>query len=368
VASENVLTEDEASTCFIQALTRIALVLNQSSVGGLFERLRSSDEDLMQEVSLAPYRDALFRLSVGNTDRELAYDDYANFFYGTMSVRESIDHPGIRTVVHDARPAFFALFRQEHHDPDYAPEDLGLDVRRDNRRLLGTNYLTKNLWHNVVHVERQRINDSNFRFFSGVARDYSDFMADNLAGIMLAVSYGLDVRADSLEERPPFALPIIHALRRNRCNRMFASRAKERRKREGRESAQELDWNYRRWIAVYVSGWLLAAGRAVATISVEFGRKLPGFDRGIVVEVNGVYCWTGFPRTAIPAENSTPEERRAFRTHIHRIAVDVDKQYRAALAEDTRRQVYARDALAAQLRCLGVIPPPGLVAALNVLN
>jgi hypothetical protein len=234
--------------------------------------------------------------------------------------------------------------------------------------LYGTNYFVKNLWHNLVHNERQLITDKNFRYFRGTARDYSDFMADNLAGVLLAMSYGCEIHADSTRdaaESSPYKVGLIHLQRRNRCNQVFAERAKIRARVAGREPRHEAEWRYRRAIAIYTSGWLLASGRAPATISAEFGRKIEGADGrkdlGIVVEVNGVYVWTSIPRIEMPDEGSSREERQAFRRHLQKIAIAVDHEYVNALRADPRRRAYARDALSQQLLCLRIDPPPELV-------
>lgn len=348
---------------FARALTRAALVLNQDVLGDQSGRLRLTDDAFMASVQEESFRSSLVRLSIGEANRELAYAEYADFFYGVTSVHASKDPSGVRTLVHLARAAFVELFRRGQHEPGYALADMGLSALTSPAELstsLAASYLVKNLWHNLVHVERQRINDSNFHFFVGTARDYSDFMADNLATIMLAISYGCEVHADSLADPadpPEYAKPIIHLMRRNRCNRLFALRAEMRREREGAEPPQEVEWRYRRAVAVYLSGWLLASGRAIATVSVELGRSIPELGRGVVVEVNGLYCWLDIPARPLLEETSTPEERRAFRNHLRQIAIAVDQRYRAALATDARRRQHARGALADQLRCLGIVPP-----------
>lgn len=128
----------------------------------------------------------------------------------------------------------------------------------------------KNVWHNLVHELRQEIHDSNFREFKGAARDQSDFTADNLGAIAHVLSYGHTVTADALRREDEPDMPIVHTIRRNRCNRMFGVRAE----RSGEEvDAVELDWRYRRSVAVYLSAWLLASGRAVASISIHLNPR-----------------------------------------------------------------------------------------------
>lgn len=335
----------------MRALTRTAVLLNPSEVPELVALLAEDDAVLMEAVDSHPARRSLVRYSGQRLDGELVYAEYADFFYGVTHVRVASDST-IRTLIHSATPAFIEAFIAGHQRPRYALIDMGLP-NVDPTALdvnVASNYLVKNLWHNLVHVLLQGINELNYHAFKGAARDRSDFTADNLATILLALSYGRVVRADSIESTSRHDKSIVHVLRRNRSNRMFVIRALAT---DETEDPAELDWRTRRSLAVYISGWLVASGRAASALAVEFGRD-HGQGPTIVVEVNGCHIATPFTKQLAPGDSASEDQRTAFKNLQRQVAIFVDANYRSMLA-DPARQTYARDTLTRTLECMGVV-------------
>ena len=90
-----------------------------------------------------------------------------------------------------------------------------------------TNYLVKNFWHNFVHGEIQGINQSNYGRFRGLAREDSDFEADHIANLLTLRSYGVRLLYSGRSSQK--ATDRINAIfARNRCNQIFAKRARHR--------------------------------------------------------------------------------------------------------------------------------------------
>lgn len=343
--------------CFHRALSRVSILLNTQRLDPAIPALLAGDDRALRR-RVTQDRLLLYRLNEEAAE-ELAYRDYADFFYGTTHVEER----ELRMVAHYSRPSFIQAFIDGYRMPKYVPAQLGLTTEDvpDRDVAFGANYLVKNLWHNLVHELRQDIHAHNFREFKGAARDQSDFAADNLGAIAHLLSYGHTVTADALRREDDPNMPIVHTIRRNRCNRMFGVRTE----RSGEEVDDvELDWRYRRSVAVYLSAWLLAAGRAVASISVHGGRKLGGAaGRRVVVELNGVYFATHYEERKPLGAGDSDDARQQFRTHVRLIAGQVDAAYRDWLASSAARRERVRELLATELQLLGLTATPHSVAA-----
>ena len=334
------------------ALCRVSVTLNASQLENGQDLLRLDEDSFWSGVPSNAFRDQLYRFSEEVTDppeAESAHTEYADFFYGTTKIVASGEPARFRRVVHMTRSAFLAALQSGQHPPEYSLEALGFEPEPPPEDMIKTcaiNYLTKNLWHNVVHVAAQGINGANYKAFRGLARHQSDFVADNLSTILLALSYALNVNADSTTTSTEYDSTIVHLLRRNRCNGIFQLRARE----TGEvESEPEQEWRYRRSIAVYLSGWLLAAGRAAASLSVYLHKRDSDPEPRIVIEVNGQYL--SVPH---PAYDWSSGDKAKQRTHLHQVATYVDAHYRNALVNSDRLREHARGQLYNQLRLLGV--------------
>ncbi len=366
------MTPDECDECFRRALTRVAIVLNGSTRPELVSLLCKSDIVLQEVVAAADLKN-LFGYVPGHADGQLAFSEYASFFYGVTKVLGP-NNDGIRTVEHRTRPAFTQLFRKGEFPPRYTDIELGLDplsveAPREHSLAFATNYLVKNLWHNVVHVLRQEINESNFPEFVGQARETSDFTADNLAAIMHVLSYGLRIEAASANAPLAPDDEIVYLQRRNRCNGLFAERAKviNRVDPERYDETEHL-WRLRRVIAVYVSGWLIAVGRAAATLSVQFTRQMSDTERALAIEVNGVFFALDIPVKVAFAGAPDHEKRLIGRDELRTIARRFDERYVATLERRPDLAQYAREALATQLRAFGIDASAWLPRVLEVGN
>ena len=353
------MTPDDCDECFRRALTRAAILLNGAAVPGLVAQLRQSDTVVRDAVAASPEPKKLFLYLPSHADGQLAFDEYASFFYGVTRVADQNPDGLIRTVEHQTRPAFTQLFRRGSFPPRYTDEQMGLvplgESPRERSLAFGTNYLVKNLWHNLVHVHRQEINDSNFHFFGGQARETSDFTADHLATVLHALSYGLRVEATSKNAPLSPDPDIVFLQRRNRCNRLFAIRAELiHEKRPDSYDASEHSWRIRRTIAVYVSGWLTAAGRAPASLSVQFTRRMSDTERALAIEVNGIFYALDIPIVDVLSGIPDPEQRLVSRDRLREIALAVDERYYETLGKQPRLAQYAQEALAAQVRVFGV--------------
>jgi hypothetical protein len=309
----------------------------------------------------------LYEFSRLDPDPDLSEREKAErYFYGLLNPSVVDDGTSTRrTFIHYmATSTFLKSSYLNAHRPPYDDDGLARGQLDDPGLLAAcaTNYLLRNLWHNYIHTRLQRINETNYRDFAGTARRESDLEADTLSIVLLAKSYGLPV------ETKGSAVPnndIIVMLRRNRCNTMFADRAKMREETlSALEAFEEKEWRYCRFLATYVSGWLLAEGRAAARLGIyikgdvvrrrngSYVRKRPT----VVAEVNGVRISTG--RTGRAEEFGGRSQDKDFdaRRHAHAqtIAQAVSQGYGALLEKDTALCAYARRALKERLRLAGV--------------
>ncbi|WP_076997222.1 hypothetical protein [Variovorax sp. KK3] len=188
-------------------------------------------------------------------------------------------------------------------------QEFGGDIDApDFVRHCATNYLVKNFWHNFVHRAIQGIATHNYHQFRGAAREDSDFQSDNISNILLVRSYGLPVYA-SASIGADNAAQIRALFYRNRCNLIFAERARHRHADRAAMSVDEqwaeAEWRYRRSLANAISMRLVVKGLAAPSVSVFFnGRALTrernGTERrwrtgSVVVEIASRRIDTGRP-------------------------------------------------------------------------
>ena len=352
------LSEDAYLDCFRRALRRMAVTLNLRPLNLRSVDLRSSDAELQHLVGDVKDRD-LFRLRRVSMPGESTSDpDIAeNFFYGWFEGLSVVPSGQRRwKPIYSLPDAFLEYSYQGLHMPRYSDEELGAEGL-DRDELLAecaTNYLLKNFWHNFVHNAFQNIDHTNHHEFGGTAQFESDFEADNWGTILLAYSYGLPIETRgfaSLDERF-FAL-----LRRNRCNQVFAIRAKRRAKSgETAPSTASLsdflddEWRLRRAAANYIGGRLLASGRAVSDVGVYLtgrpsraGESYRRKGAKIVVQINGLRLPTQYKGTR------RAWERASLRDYSSEIAQWVDMKYSELLRERPHLREHAKAAIAQRL-------------------
>lgn len=341
---------EEWESCFTRALRRVAVTINRGALKDaklnvtdavLEERFRHLDESLINERIEVPKQ-------APSSDSEMMRGEFADWFYGDLTLSKTQGEKYV-CVRHRVTWAFLrGTYEGLYYPSQYSPDQLGVTPRASPSALMaemGTNYLVKNLWHNYVHIKGQEITSHNFHAFRGRARFQSDFEADNLATILLVGSYGFPVKANSLAPVDESNQSIVRLLRRNRCNSVFAARAA---KLNEAPPEDEVEWNYCRPIAVYLSGWLVACGRAASSLSVYVTQR-PGAAKYLVAEVNGAYI-----PTPVHAALRRDGQARPSEDLKHRVATSVDEQYRKLLVENRGRRLAAAQALSGRLAQLGV--------------
>jgi len=233
-----------------------------------------------------------------------------------------------------------------------------------------TNYLEKNFWHNHVHEQLQHITSNNYRQVRDEARYLSDFEADNLASVLLALSRGYTLCSDSSDQTAR-ADPALHRLfLRNRSNKMFALREKARRKKKGRPTIDDLheaEWLIRRNLANELGMYCLEHGRALASISVHFfgpTKRVKGrYERPNAqgcVELNGVRIPLG------SLGNFAYVSRQRIKTAIESFVKRLDNEYSGLLRSNRALAAYARKSLESKVRRLVDRPLTSTAAGLRV--
>lgn len=223
-----------------------------------------------------------------------------------------------------------------------------------------TNYLVKNFWHNIVHEQMQRITSHNYREFREEARYSSDFDADCLATVMLALSYGHTARTDKSSQVATPNVGLQQLFLRNRCNTAFALREESRDKVRNKRRSWTLDdlveaeWLIRRRLVNELCMRCLERGRTLSSVSVHFygaitrgrgGRYERKDARGAVV-MNGIH---------IPMKHLGDfayAHRDKIKNAVHRYVEFLDTTYAEALRTDLTLRAYAHDLLLARLRRL----------------
>ena len=353
--------------CFRMALLRVAVTVNGTAPGLGPTLLRQSDEALFSE--LGKRVGELTRLHVSG------YDDYnfdkeynaENFFYSSLHLANG--PAGRKVLRYQLTRTFLDWSRERFQSPRGSDEELerGNYANEQSFRVAcATNYLTKNLWHNYVHVALQGITEANYHHFRGEARFDSDFEADNLATLLLIKSYGLPVLARG---RPPGRpLRIDALLRRNACNLVFQERAMHRREdRMGKnplELYQESEWRFFRRICNRLSGGLAAHGLCARTLSVfadgEIRRGRGGTilypKRNVILEINARRYYTGVP-VYVPAEELAhaeiaPARRAAIDAFRNKRVRDIVTLGLAHYGEDVRNDGALADDAADQIASL----------------
>lgn len=345
------LTADQYKESYLTALYRMSVLLNsgieRSPITSKY--LLLTDQDLSaqfpKEKTLADT--VRFRVIQGDPNESLR-EKAEDHFYGQFSFRELQPHnsetrPSQLTkrlrVTHIATDTFMSWSYRMLTKPD-GVESILRSAEFETPMWFAfhcaTNYALKNFWHNFVHERLQGISHHNYHVFAGDARFETDFEADNLANILLLLSYGIEVRARG-KTTPQIAARTRTLFSRNACNRVFEERAKQRitvsTPLPDRDKWSEYEWGIRRRLANAIGQKLAEEGMAAASLGVYFGGRLDigrnGFfrskDSTVCVRINGFWIDTGiapyvpsdvFNRDTfgIPLTDKRNEEWRAFRS------------------------------------------------------
>lgn len=366
----SLITFDDADECYRSALRRVAVILN-SGTGKICKNswLQLDDASIAKEFSESSLNSELisYLLSAppnGNTGADRASNEVRaeHEFYGRFQL-QSRANPERLHVTFNTTEVFRQWSLERLHRPYSSDEIVNAMFEKDKKSsylTAFTNYLVKNFWHNLVHLKLQKINDLNFHEFGGDARYESDFVADNLANILLIKSYGHKVKTRG-SQFPAELGKIQRLFEINRCNRVFAERALQR--NEGQTELSdflERGWRFKRQIANALSSKLLCRGAAVADIAIYFTGKLKekDGDRGgyyysgnVVVRLNQAYYNTGCaPYLNDPNAVGLTDERKSdirtfYSTRVQEIVDLSATRYTSDLKNDQGLRDFASNAV-----------------------
>lgn len=356
---QSATTPDWYRMCFRNALRRVAVTINRlephpwRSVD-----LSCSDEDLAARFEKRGWDRQLIAFNEMARDSHTADDDQyqaENFFYCDVDFRA---RSKIRLAVFKVPAPFLDWGYRQLHRPAGSSEALGLRAYEGGAddpafvRHCATNYLVKNFWHNFTHRALQGITTDNYHQFRGLAREDSDFEADHVANLLLLRGYGQSVHTTG-KSGPATRQARQVIFNRNRCNRIFAERARLRAEDRDAMSVEdrweELEWRFCRRTSNAISTRLLILGLATPTVrvflggarrtSVTSGNRWRAGD--VIVEIGGCRINTGvkpyLPDDELKGE-PTAARRQAMRStsteredEIVTVAVS---RYRQRLSED----------------------------------
>lgn len=347
---------------FRNALRRVVCVLNRREPFTATTRinLATSDQAIAARFERSGLDANLIQFNIEGYDRFAITDEHhaENHFYANAGFvrrqarrvavfkvpRVFLDwgYQNLRCPATDARVA--GEFPADQADPVYVMH-------------CATNYLVKNFWHNFVHGEIQGINQTNYGNFRGLAREDSDFEADHIANLLTLRSYGVDLLYRGKGGRAQTAR-IDAIFTRNRCNQVFAKRARHRQEDAADASDEErwaeFEWRFCRGVANRVSTALLAHHLAVPSLRVFLGgearlsseRGTRWRDGKVLVEVAGrrfatpypAYVpddeWRGFRSGAGVGEQRQAEMRRLRAAREEEIASWVRGEYRQLMGSN----------------------------------
>lgn len=263
---------------FRNALQRVVCVLNSRTPFTTCARLKlnRSDAALATDFEKKGLH-KLIQFNVEAYDRKTRTDEHLaeHHFYANASFEQ---RDGDRVAVFKVPRAFLDWGYQNLRRPP--PDSLvSTDFPRGQAdpayvTHCATNYLVKNFWHNFVHGQIQGINQGNYGEFRGLAREDSDFEADHIANLLTLRSYGIRLHySGQTNQRATDRINAIFA--RNRCNQIFAKRARHRLEDTAAatddERWAELEWRFCRGVANRLSIDLLAHHLAAPSISIFLG-------------------------------------------------------------------------------------------------
>jgi hypothetical protein len=263
---------------FRNALRRVVAVLNRGSLRECARiDLAAPDRDIAEAFERSGLDEQLIQFNIEGYDvYSQSAEHHAEFhFYANARF---VSRGGRRVAVFKVPRVFLDWGYQSLRRPPADPL-VGADFpggQNDPAYVMhcATNYLVKNFWHNYVHGEIQGIDQNNYTAFRGIAREDSDFEADNVANLLTLRSYGVPVR---YQARPneAYAARVDAIFTRNRCNQLFARRASHRQSDAAAASEEErwsdLEWRFCRGVANRLSTTLIAAHLAAPSVKVFLG-------------------------------------------------------------------------------------------------
>jgi hypothetical protein len=309
---------------FRNALRRVVSVLNSRAPFIACSRIRlsGSDDAVAAAFEKAGLDADLIQFNVEEYDTFAQTDEHhaENHFYAHVGFER---RRGRRVAVFKVPRVFldwgYQNLRRPAVDPLVVAEFPGGQSDPAYVTHCATNYLVKNFWHNFVHAEIQGINQSNYGLFRGLAREDSDFEADHIANLLTLRSYGVDLLylgsgGDKRRDR------VNAIFTRNRCNQVFAKRARHRQEDAAAASDEErwseLEWRFCRGVANKLSISLLAHHLAIPSLSVFLGGEVRwSVKRGTRWRHGNVLAEVAGRRFATPYPAYVPyDEWRAFRS------------------------------------------------------
>lgn len=329
---------------FRNALRRVVCVLNSRAPFIACSRIKlsGSDESVAAAFEKATLDSDLIQLNIEGYDKFARTDEHhaEHHFYANVSFER---RQGRRVAVFKVPRVFldwgYQNLRRPAVDPLVAAEFPGGQSDPNYVAHCATNYLVKNFWHNFVHSEIQGINQNNYGRFRGLAREDSDFEADHIANLLTLRSYGVELqyRGSGGDKRRDRVNAIFT---RNRCNQVFAKRARHRQEDAAAASDDErwseLEWRFCRGVANRVSIALLAHHLAAPSLSIFLGgtvRWSP--QRGTRWRHGNVLVEVAGRRFATPYPAYVPDDEwRAFRSKT-----EISRERQA----DIRRKRSARE-------------------------
>ena len=361
---------------FRNALRRVVCVLNGRAPYPSCSRVKlaESDQRIADGFKKAKLDADLIQFNVEEYDKFAQTDEHhaENHFYSNVAFER---RQGRRVAVFKVPRVFldwgYQNLRRPAADPLIADEFPGGQSDPDYVMHCATNYLVKNFWHNFVHGEIQGINQTNYGRFRGLAREDSDFEADHIANLLTLRSYGVELlyRGNGGDKRRDRISAIFT---RNRCNQVFAKRARHRQEDAAAASDEErwseLEWRFCREVANRVSIALLAHHLAVPSLSTFLGgdvrwskrREAPWRNGNVLAEIAGRRFATPYPayvpddewrafrsKTEVPRERQG-DIRRKRSAREEEIASWIRGEYREALASNSA----LRESIRVQLEAL----------------
>lgn len=368
------------AACFRSALRRVAITIN--AVGSSSWKsldLTLSDDEISERFERGGWDKALIAFHVMARDAHTEDDDEyqaENFFYCDVDFRS---RSRVRVANFKVPAPFLDWGYRRLHPPAGTPEELGLHAFGGDAtspafvRHCATNYLVKNFWHNFTHRVLQGITTDNYHQFRGLAREDSDFEADHVANLLLLRSYGLSVHTSG-RSQPMTQLARRAVFARNRCNRIFAERARFRRDDRASMSPaerwEELEWRFCRRTSNAISTTLLVGGLATPSVRVFLGGIAESSATSgrfwrtgeVIVEIGGCRFNTGVKpyipddelRAPGPTAKRLADMRRTSEEREASIVAVAVNAYRGRLTTDRALRDGAEKAMEALWTRLGI--------------
>lgn len=359
---------------FRNALRRVVAVLNSACAAAGID-LSASDQQIAAAFQHKQLDKQLIQYNIETPDPEANSDEFSAeyHFYANVSF---VVRKGLKVAVFKVPQPFidwgYQNLQKPADDALVATDFPDGATSSDYVMHCATNYLVKNFWHNFVHHEVQGITNANYGAFRGLAREDSDFQADHIANILTLLSYGVSpgFRGQGTVDK---ADRINAVFTRNRCNRVFAKRARHREDDMAAASDDERwaehEWRFCRGVANRVSTTLLANHLAAPSLKVLLGGEARHSEKerkrwrkgNVLVEVADRRIATTLPayvpdddwrayHTKVQVKTRRQGEIRRFRAERER---QIAEAVRAAFLNQIKTDQNFRDRMELELRALG---------------